>query len=127
MSLYEQGRRVWHKGYRRLGTVEGADYQGPIREFTKDRRAHYYVTLDATKDDWAREVECGSADLRAADWECDICGRYLPGSPYAVSQVVAFGEVDDTFHFCFLCAGPPAERIEARTRDAIEREHHGIG
>lgn len=41
---------------------------------------------------------------------CDTCGRTLRGSPYVQEDVYAYGERDDTFAFCFLCAGPPAER-----------------
>ena len=59
-------------------------------------------------------------------FECDGCGRTLRGRPHVRENVMAYGEVDDTFQFCFLCAGPPAERAEAREREQVEREHYGL-
>lgn len=51
---------------------------------------------------------------------CDTCGRTLRGSPYVQEDVYAYGERDDTFAFCFLCAGPPAERAERRAMEGRE-------
>jgi hypothetical protein len=43
--------------------------------------------------------------------ECDGCGRRC--RPYRTQNVIVCGEVDDVFHFCFLCV-KESERAEAR-------------
>jgi hypothetical protein len=44
----------------------------------------------------------GSKDLRAADYCCDGCSRYLPGAPHISGPD---GEYENGLHFCFLCSG----------------------
>lgn len=34
---------------------------------------------------------------------CDACGKSRPNPPYKTQQVIIHGEVDDVFHYCFIC------------------------
>lgn len=34
---------------------------------------------------------------------CEICSKTYRGQPYRQEQVIIFGEVDDTFSYCFPC------------------------
>jgi hypothetical protein len=92
MSLYAIEQRVWFKPKRCLATVLGASYNGT------PRRAHYTVNIGTAN--VAVLVPAMSADLRAADWCCDGCDRWLPGHPY---RSAPDGEYPNGLHFCFLC------------------------
>ena len=91
MSLYTIGQQVWVKPFDSLGTVAEANYVG------KPRKASYIVRLK----DGGDSIGIGSDGLRAADWGCDACGRYLAGVPYATAPD---GEYPNGLAFCFLCA-----------------------
>jgi hypothetical protein len=97
MSLYAIGQRVWCKSLDSLGTVTEANYV----TVGGKRKAQYVIDLVAHQHwpnggDWM----CGSKDLRAADWCCDGCDRWLPGQPHRTGPD---GEYPNGLSFCFLC------------------------
>ncbi len=100
--MYALGRRVWVKPLDTLGTIKerGWSYEPP-------RRAAYVVLLEA-----GIEFHASPDDLRAADWGCDGCNRWLPGRPYATAPD---GEYPNGLQFCWVCAGTPI-------KDRMERE-----
>ena len=96
MSLYAIGQRVWCRSQNSLGFITEARYV----TYGGKRKAEYVITLvEHNQRDWM----CGSNDLRAADWGCDGCDRWLPGYPYATAPD---GEYPTGLSFCFLCASP---------------------
>lgn len=116
MSLYAIGQRVWCKSQGSLGYVTEARYVG------KPRKAEYVIELDTDTQqrfDWM----CGSKDLRAADWCCEGCGRWLAGQPFRSDIVYVFGEQDDRFDFCFLCVN----MLEATKEQREMAAHDGYG
>lgn len=90
MSLYAINQLVWCRSQKALGTVQEANYTP---------KAHYLVSFGPN-----HELLTGSSDLRAADWCCDGCDRWLPGRPYRTSPD---GEHPHGLHFCFLCVEIP--------------------
>jgi hypothetical protein len=117
MSLYAIDQRVWVKSQKSLGTVTEARYV----TYGGKRKAEYVIDLDGHENwpnggDWM----CGSKDLRAADWCCEACGRYLPGQPFRSEIVYAYGEQDDRFDFCFLCVNLLEASKEDRDRAASD-------
>jgi hypothetical protein len=97
MSLYAIDQRVWVRSQEALATVTEANY---VQWEGMKRHAHYVVKFITSPNDWA----CGSKDLRAADWCCDGCGRWLPGRPY---RTAPDGEYPNGLSFCFLCVEVP--------------------
>ena len=104
MSLYAIGQRVWCKSQNSLGFITEARYT-PKAEYVIDLVSGVQTVIDGklVNERLNRDWMCGSADLRAADWGCDGCDRWLAGSPYATAPD---GEYPNGLHFCFLCAAP---------------------
>ena len=88
MSLYAIGQRVWCKSQDSLAVIREANYTP---------KAAYLV---GPWEGPGNDLLTGSRDLRAADWCCDGCGRWLPGRPYRTGRD---GEYPDGLGFCFLC------------------------
>ena len=117
MSLYTDGQRVWCKSQQSLGIITEANYVG------KPRHAVYVIDLITGVrrliDGEMRDVRvgmdwmCGSSDLRAADYCCDGCSRWLAGSPHNYAQDGAPWE-NSFLSFCFLCS---AEQVIGRDYD----------
>lgn len=90
--MYQIGRPVYVKSHDSVGVITEANYIG------KPRHACYVVTLPDGND-----FMCGKDNLRAADWCCDGCNRWLPNSSrFADTKGDIYG--DDALAFCFLCA-----------------------
>jgi hypothetical protein len=93
VSLYAINQRVWVRSQQSLGFISEARYVA----YGGKRKAEYVITLvEHNQRDWM----CGSKDLRAADWCCDGCDRWLPGHPHATGPD---GEYPNGLSFCFLC------------------------
>ena len=109
VSLYAIGQRVWCKSQNSLGFITEARYV----TYGGRRKAEYVIDLVTGVERFidgkiqnervGRDWMCGSNDLRAADWGCDGCERWLPGHPYATAPD---GEYPSGLSFCFLCASP---------------------
>lgn len=52
------------------------------------------------------QLESGHKSKRhtSVTYVCEICGKIRAGAPFRTETVMYYGEVDDVFHFCFLCA-----------------------
>lgn len=100
--MYDLGRRVFVKAHGLTARIIERNWSA-----TKPRHAVYVVEFDDGSD-----VMLGAKDLRAADYECDGCGEWRAGAPYASGP--------EGMAFCFLCAGPPVQEAEARARHAAE-------
>jgi hypothetical protein len=109
MSLYTEGQRVWCKSLQSLGFITEARYV----TYGGKRKAEYVIDLvtgvrkliDGKMQDVrvGQDWMCGSSDLRAADYCCDGCSRWLPGTAHR--QVVDGAPWENSFlHFCFLCS-----------------------
>lgn len=92
MSLYAIDQLVWVKSHKMLGVISEANYT-PRATYVVQLRPRVAVLAS---EDWM----CGSKDLRAADWCCDGCGRWLPGHAY---RTAPDGEYANGLSFCFLC------------------------
>jgi hypothetical protein len=114
MSLYAIGQRVWCKSQNSLGIVTEARYTGMPRkaEYVIDLgsgtqrftgRTDRFGNAEFEHERLGRDYMTGSRDLRAADWGCDGCDRWLPGQPHATAPD---GEYPNGLHFCFLCSSP---------------------
>lgn len=113
MSLYAIDQRVWVRSQQSLGFISEARYV----TYGGKRKAEYVITLvEHNQRDWM----CGSKDLRAADWCCEQCGRYLPGQPFRSDIIYAYGEQDDRFDFCFLCVNMLEATKEQREMAAAD-------
>jgi hypothetical protein len=107
MALYAIGQRVWCKSQKSLGIITEARYT-PKAEYVIQlvtgmqkydaAGKRYHIPVDPPRD-----YMTSSKDLRAADWSCDGCDRWLAGSPYATAPD---GEYPSGLQFCFLCAAP---------------------
>lgn len=105
MSLYALNQRVWCKSQDSLGIIMEARYVGT------PRKAEYVIALvsgvqhvvdgELRHKRVGRDWMCGSADLRAADWCCDGCDRWLSGQPH---KTAPDGEYPNGLGFCFLCS-----------------------
>ena len=102
--MYDYGRRVYVRSLGVVGRVTERNYLG------NPRHACYVIALE-DGGDWM----CGSTDLRGADYCCDGCGSWRPGTPHATAPD---GEYPNGLAFCFLCAGPPVEREALRAMRA---------
>lgn len=100
--MYPQGRTVWIKPAKKLGTI----YEARMMD-----RAIYIV-----EDGQGEHRPYSSKELRAADFQCDGCDRHLPES------CVGGGPTDPEGYrladFCFLCchlanAAGAADRYKA--------------
>lgn len=100
--MYDFGRRVYVKSVDRVGAITERGYH---TGGNRPRRAFYVVEFAPGAD-----YMTGSRDLRAADYLCDGCSAWREGTPHVYGRD---GEYEHGLAFCFLCAGPPAER-EAR-------------
>ena len=98
MSLCAIEQKVWVKSENMLGIVKDAGYNRPSE--MGNRKARYVVRmLEGVK--WQiTDLTTDSDDLRAADWCCDGCGRWLPGQPHATAPD---GEFPNGLSYCFLC------------------------
>ena len=90
MALYTTEQRVWVRSENVLRTVSEANYS------RLNRKAVYMVKLDGTPSAFMTN----STNLRAADWCCDGCNRWLPGQPHHTEPD---GEYPNGLSFCFLC------------------------
>lgn len=92
MSLYSIGRKVYCPEVGEVGVISEANYGfGP-----GSRRTANYVVMFSHYD-----LLCGSADLRAVDYDCDGCGKPRAGRPHATADD---GEYANGLRFCFPCA-----------------------
>ena len=98
MSLYAIDQRVWIKPLDSLGVITEANY---VRR-AGGRKAQYIVDLvnESGQRHPPLAYMTGSDELRAADWCCDGCGRWLPGHAY---KTAPDGEYPNGMSFCFLC------------------------
>jgi hypothetical protein len=109
MSLYTKEQRVWCKSQNSLGFITEARYV----TYGGKRKAEYVIDLvtgtrkliDGKMQDERRGMDwmCGSDDLRAADYCCDGCSRWLRGTPH---EYAPDGEYPNGLAFCFLCTSP---------------------
>ncbi len=103
--MYSIGRRVVitneHSGYGGIvGTVidRGFHSTNHRRHGGTKRKAYYLVEYKNG------DVMLGGEDIRGADYCCENCSQWYPGTPHATHNVVlGDGSVDDTFQYCFLC------------------------
>jgi hypothetical protein len=98
VSLYAIEQRVWVKSANVLGIVKDAGYTR--RSDMGVRRAKYMVRLQDGVEWRITDLVTDSSNLRAADWCCDGCGRWLPGQPH---RTAPDGEYPNGLSFCFLC------------------------
>jgi hypothetical protein len=98
--MYQLQQRVWVKSEGILATIEERGWMPTAQ----GRRAFYIVGWTTPKPMGGayHTLLTGSDNLRAADWGCDGCSRYLPGYPYATAP----DGPDGRLQFCFLCAAP---------------------
>jgi hypothetical protein len=104
--MYAIGRRVYVKSHDEVGIVSEANFA----TIGETRHAVYVVSFVNGSD-----YLCGPSDLRGADYCCDGCDRWMRGIPYGYARD---GEYENGLAFCFLCAGPPAERKHYREHAA---------
>lgn len=126
MSLYPISRSVWCKPLGAVGTIAEANYA----TVNGKRKAEYIVhipTEDVTNNETIATIApainflVGSKDLRAADWCCEGCGRWLRGQPFKSEIIYAYGEQDDRFDYCFLCVN----LLEATPEQRQQAAHDG--
>lgn len=109
--MYDYGRRVWIKSLGCLGRIQERNYVG------RPRRASYLVRIERDRDivmNGMVDFLTGSGDLVGADFCCDACGEWRTGPAYAHGP--------EGMAFCFLCAGPPAQREERKLMEADLRK-----
>lgn len=71
-----------------------AEYVDPERTCCKPMRGGSICLLD--KDHKSKRHS-------SSVYYCEACGKARPNPPYKTQQVIVYGEVDDIFHFCFMC------------------------
>lgn len=117
-NMFAIGQRVWMRADEVTGEVLarwwGKDDEG-------HRRAWYRVACDVPMQDGTidhRETVVKTGQLRAADFCCDGCGRWLP-----TSSMDAFNE--DVI-LCYLCTRVEADRDIRKLRQEIEESMYDV-
>lgn len=101
--MYQLQQRVWVKDRKQLGWISERGWMPLFKDGELvGRRAFYVVALNS------HDYMTGSDNLRAADWCCDGCGRWLAGVAHATTpDGLCYDRVPDSLlHFCFLCSAP---------------------
>lgn len=127
-NMFEVGQKVWLTEMKTTGVVTKRWW----RRIAGHNRAHYEVLLDrkirphpGLDFETQASTVVRSGQLRAGDFCCDGCGRWLPNGSKAVS--------DENITLCFLCAHGAARVLDeedikyerAQASDEWEQRHGG--
>ena len=107
--MYAIGQQVWVKSEKLLASVQERGYLPHHKDGEPVSRRAFYV-IEWQDEGGHKSFMTGSDNLRAADWCCDGCGRWLPdnrrwrrlGSPET-----------DIIELCFTCSAEDKRRAWA--------------